>query len=198
MTHGHKEFQARQPIPTEAASGPEKAAPPSPRLPPALLQALAEESEYSEDEEEFRKRSEKKLKEMIASNKWRKLAEGVRRWQREKEMDVIELENYHLQEKLRKMEDTLKKVDSDSRCLQRQIQEDIRAQNRYKVELQHAQQQLETAHMETDLQRSRVADLKEMMEQLELELSFAKLDMAPKKGDKVREERGAKKPQHTV
>eukprot|EP00913_Durusdinium_trenchii_P008729 g8197.t1 len=70
------EFQARQPIPTEAASGPEKAAPPSPRLPPALLQALAEESEYSEDEEEFRKRSEKKLKEMIASNKWRKLASG--------------------------------------------------------------------------------------------------------------------------
>eukprot|EP00435_Cladocopium_sp_Y103_P012789 s1648_g3.t1 len=145
------------------------------------LVALEAHQDSGSDEEDLK--SDKILKGMIASRNWRRFAQTLRHMDRENEMDEIEVENVQLKEKMRHMEEDIKQVKADNKKLQQQMQEDIRIQNRYKDALQHAQKQLENAQMETDLQRNRVADLKEMLEHMELEMSFAKLDVRPKDED---------------
>lgn len=145
------------------------------------LVALEAQQESESGEEDLK--SDKILRGMIASRNWRRFAQTLRHLDRENEMDEIEVENAELKEKMRHMEESIKQVKADNKKLQHQMQEDIRIQNRYKDALQHAQKQLENAQMETDLQRSRVADMKEMLEHMELEMSFAKLDVRPKDQD---------------
>ncbi|CAE7230663.1 unnamed protein product [Symbiodinium sp. KB8] len=86
--------------------------------------------------------------------------------------DDIEAENEELKEHVLHLEERLKQVKLEAHRLQLQVQDDVRVQSSYKDALVHAQQQVETAQMETDIQRRRAADLKEMLEQMELELSL--------------------------
>ncbi|CAJ1360766.1 unnamed protein product, partial [Effrenium voratum] len=143
----------------------------------ALLQAV-EESEDSDEEADLKQ--EKRMKAIMLSGKWRKFAEGLRRIEREQDMEDIEAENEELKDKVHEMEEKVKQVKHENHRLLQQIQDDIRVQGGYKDALEHAHQQLETAHMECDIQRSKVHDLQEMLEQLELELSFAKMDVGSK------------------
>lgn len=153
--------------------------PSKPKSPQKLLQGL-DSSGSSEESDEEALRAEKRMKGIVVSGKWRKLAEGMKRLVREQDMDDIEAENEELKEHVLHLEERLKQVKLEAHRLQLQVQDDVRVQSSYKDALVHAQQQVETAQMETDIQRRRAADLKEMLEQMELELSLVKLDTSPK------------------
>ncbi|CAE7675096.1 unnamed protein product [Symbiodinium sp. CCMP2592] len=158
--------------------GPESQGQSKPKSPQKLLQGL--DSSGSEESDEEALRAEKRMKGIVVSGKWRKLAEGMKRLVREQDMDDIEAENEELKEHVLHLEERLKQVKLEAHRLQLQVQDDARVQSSYKDALVHAQQQVETAQMETDIQRRRAADLKEMLEQMELELSLVKLDTSPK------------------
>eukprot|EP00439_Symbiodinium_sp_Y106_P064247 s1420_g10.t1 len=162
----------------DGAEGPESQGQSKPKSPQKLLQGL--DSSGSEESDEEALRAEKRMKGIVVSGKWRKLAEGMKRLVREQDMDDIEAENEELKEHVLHLEERLKQVKLEAHRLQLQVQDDARVQSSYKDALVHAQQQVETAQMETDIQRRRAADLKEMLEQMELELSLVKLDTSPK------------------